>query len=458
VINDLQLGGFNDVVSLRLGSDEVRIAESYEVKCAVVQQPSAFTLRLGWNKTAAELLAKYPPRTQFELYIGPNQIMSGLTYSRGQPSANYTTIEFRGRDYLAPLMDDEVQREYAFTDKTYFELTRRILNVVGLKEDLGDGQGGPTRFVLYDSNDSNRELISRVTKAKPKQRGEIVQLVETGTNAGQGKVFYKNIRAKTGTRWLDFLQDQYKLAGLFLWSTGSGNFVLARPRADMDPACRIQRTRNATRKQGDVVACSFEDNITMRHAACVVYGKGGIGKDGRANIQGYFVDDEMTAMGAQNVRTIHDNDIKTTKEADYVARRTIAEERRSGWRLSYTVSGHIFPSLVAKGGYGVWTIDTVCRVDDDELDIHGNFYVEAVTYRRGPETTTEIELMRPQDLVFAEGLFGEETNGKTFTGTPKKLKPGFDMKKARAEAAEKFAREFIAEKQGPKDLLEGLRR
>lgn len=451
---DLDLGGYSDQILLRLGSEDLKIVESYEVKTSVLQQPGAFCLRLGWGKTAAEILRRYPPGTPFELYVGPTLVMSGLTYKRAQPSSNFTQIEISGRDYLAVLFDDEIQREYSFTDETYFKLTRKILNVVGLKEDLGDGQGGPTHFVLYDDNDNNREVVSRV-KAKPREKGELVELIPTGAVTGTGKVFYKSLKAKTGTRWFDFLQEQYKFRGLFLMSTGSGNFVLFRPRADMEPTCQIKRTRNATRQQGDAVSCRFSDDTSMRHSAVIVYGRGGSGKAGRGQILGTFVDDEMVAYGFRNVRTIHDDDCKSNEEAEYVARRTIAEERRAGWQLEYTVSGHTFPSLVAKGGFGVWAPDTVCHVDDDELDIHGNFYVESVTFRRSPETTTEITLMRPQDLVFAEKLFDAKTHvGKAKAGQPEKVDA---MTKARQEAAEKFVAQNFGTQAGPKDILEGFR-
>jgi hypothetical protein len=44
--------------------------------------------------------------------------------------------------------------------------------------------------------------------------------------------------------------------------------------------------------------------------------------------------------------------------------------------------------------------DTVARVIDEELGIDALLYVEDVTYRRGPQATTTVTMMRPQDLVF----------------------------------------------------------
>jgi hypothetical protein len=45
-----------------------------------------------------------------------------------------------------------------------------------------------------------------------------------------------------------------------------------------------------------------------------------------------------------------------------------------------------------------WAPDTVVEADDRELGITGPFYVEDVTMRRGPETTTTLRLMKPEHV------------------------------------------------------------
>jgi prophage tail gpP-like protein len=425
------------VVSLRLGGDLVAIAESYEVKTSVLQQPAAFSLRLGSDATAAQILKRYPPRTPFELWIGETRVQSGYIYERGQPSAKYTQIELQGRDYLAVIFDDDFRVEQTFTDKTYFGLTRRILDIAGLKETTVNGR---PRFALEGNNDNNRELLTRLPKgrspahtpAEPKTETGALQaifptraagqrtkvLVEettvnfpTSAGSGAGRMVYETIKARVGISLYEFLREQYRLAGLFLWATGDGNFVLARPNANQEPAYSIRRARGNLPLPGSIIDCRFRDSTTQRHSSCIVHGRGGAGVDGRHKLTGHYVDDELTAYGFTNVRVVHDDDVRNQQQADYVARRTIAEERRAGWQLEYTVSGHRTPSPQATGGLATWTPDTVVYVDDEELDIHGNFYLEAVTYSRSPETTTKLTLMRPEDLVFAEKLFPAKRTG-----------------------------------------------
>lgn len=393
MVDDLAVGGVDDTVTLRLADQDIKIYKNYEVRCSVLQQPAAFSLRLGWASNAAELLAKFPPNTPFQLRIGRSTIMSGVTYGRAQPSADRTEIEIKGRDYLSRLFDDTLEFDTKYTEKTYYALTRRILDDAGLKE-----QGG--RFKLIDNNDGNRELITR-TPAKGRKKQAVAQQ-ETGATAGQGKLVYQTIEGQVGKTRMQFLNEHYKLAGLFLWSTGDGNFVLSRPTADLAPGYRINRARGKVREQGDAVGCEFVDDVTERHARYVCYGKAGA-----KGLKGEFIDTEMVGYGFDHVLVFEDNDAKNKEQADFIARKKCADARRAGWKLSYTVSGHIRPSLANPGKQAVWSYDMTCDVQDEILNLHDIFYVEEVIYRRAPQTTSSVNLLRPQDLVWADGQFSK---------------------------------------------------
>ncbi|HKO46633.1 MAG TPA: hypothetical protein VJV79_02865 [Polyangiaceae bacterium] len=409
-INDLQQTNANDVISVHLNGQELgfgvgdetglAIIESYEVKLSVFQQPSAITVRLGWGGNV-DALAKYAkPNSPFTFSIAGTKILTGVVYSRGVPTAQSTCLELKVRDYMARLFDDEIQDEISFNNKTYFSLTRTVLNIVGMTEQ-------PNTFKLLADNDANRAVISRAKgkKRKPKNKSQVIEQIETGVGAGGAKIVRTTIKANVGTSYYNFLQEQYKLAGLFLWCTADANFVLARPTADQEPAYTILVREGQQLTAGRMVDRVYEDNATQRHTGYIVYGRAGTGTEGRTKLVGSYVDAEMAGYGFSHNRVIHDDDVKSQAEADYVARRACAEERRQGWKLEYTVSGHILPSTKGTNGYLIWAQDMVCRVDDDDLNIHQKFYIQDVTFRRNPHMTTTIALMRPEDLVFAEGLF-----------------------------------------------------
>ena len=69
------------------------------------------------------------------------------------------------------------------------------------------------------------------------------------------------------------------------------------------------------------------------------------------------------------------------------------------------MKGHSAPWLQGTGR-AVWDIDTVVRVYDDALQIYGDYWIEAVVFRCGPDGTfSDLRLRRPEDLVYGDGEF-----------------------------------------------------
>jgi len=401
--NDV-LGGDNDHIILTLGGTEVKIAESYEVKVSILQQPSAFTLRLGNDTSAAEILKLAEPGTDFKLSIfsggTPVVLQAGRIDARSVPTSNATQVEIRGRDWMAHLFDSYVEEEQDFPQNDFYSLTRAVMDRAGLLKDIG--------YDLKVFNDDHRELTTGV---RPMMHGytELANELITGSLSGTGQLVYRTLKAKLGTRYYDFLQQQYKLCGLFLWASPDKTFVLAKPRATQNPSFFIKRGQNG---DTNIIDCHFNDDTTMRHAIVTVFGKSGGGKRGVEICRGAEVDMEMINHGFAKGLVVHDPDAKTKAECEYIAKRIISEERRAGWQLEYTVAGHQAISPNSTTGFGVWGPDVVVNVQDEEFHVDGDdslnfrrdFYLEAVTYSRNPHTQTKLTLMRPGDLLFATGL------------------------------------------------------
>ncbi len=406
-----EIGDGHDHIVLKLGDSEIKIAESYEVKISVFQQPSAFSLRLGNGDATSEILQIARPGTPFELRIftggSPRLVMAGRIDSRHVPSAAHTQVEVRGRDYMAHLFDSYFEEEQDFPQKDFLSLTRAVMDKAGLTEAKG--------HYIQVINDVNRFLLTGV-KAKVRGQGtDLANELYTGALAGTGELVYKTLKAKLGTKYFDFLQTQFKLAGMFFWASPDKTFVLARPLAKQDASFFLIRSGGS--KRSNVIDCSFNDDTTMRHSKAIVYGRSGGGKKGVEICRGEFVDNEMLNYGFDKNIIVQDADVKTAKECEFVARRIIAEERRNGWKLEYTVPGHMVPSNNSYSGDAVWGPDTIVNVDDDELHIYDddslnfktNFYLEAVTYSRNPQTQTKLHLVRPGDLLFATGIQDDGT-------------------------------------------------
>ncbi len=112
----------------------------------------------------------------------------------------------------------------------------------------------------------------------------------------------------------------------------------------------------------------------------------------------------MEAWGFKRTLVLRDKTCTNAAQAEFLAHRHIADANRQGFVLEYQMRGHTAVSLV-DGSRAVWAPDTIVEVDDEEFGISGLFWVESVTFRRPPSTTTLV-LMRPGDLVF-----GGDDNG-----------------------------------------------
>ena len=387
------VGGTKDVVELTLGDVTIKDALSYDVQCSVFSQPSAFALTFGWGDTVGELLERFPKGTPFQLRIAGVPVQTGTIDSIGpRAGPDGAVIDVRGRDNVRVLFKDTFFAEKSFSEATYYQLTRKMMEAVG----LGD-------LVLHADNEANRKAVTghtvKVTKKPPPS--DLVEIEQT-TTSGQRKIVYNEIKANLGERRYSFLQRHYKKAGLFLFAGGDGNLVLTVPNGDQEPGFSIVRGRGQTRNEVNVTEAQFEDDTTERYAKYVVYGRAGGGKKGRVKCQGEWIDPEMAQAGFTETKSIQDDDVKSDKAAELAARREGALQIRNGWRLSYTLAGHLMPSLFDRGAWAIWAHDTVCQVVDDEIpQVTGLHYVSDVNFRRDASgTTTRIKLMRRDGLVF----------------------------------------------------------
>lgn len=386
-----EIGDLDDRVRLVLGDEEPRVIESYEVKSSVLTQPAAFSLRLGHGGVARELLQRYPPKTPFKLFIGDVLQQTGETDGRprAEGSTGATELVIRGRDSLAPLHDGFVDSERSYADETYSGLVRKVLAEVG----LGDRR-------LHASGNADRRMkagVPVVELAPPRTVDEIMQDASSG--AATVGVVRQVLQAKLGERWHEFVRRHIDRAGLFLWAAADGSFILSEPNWRQKPTYRITRRRGQARNQVNVTRAEYEDSTVPRYSGVVIYGRGGGRKFGRAKSKAAYLDDEMINWGYRRLLVLRDANVQTIAQAEYLGRRKIAEGRRAGWQLVYTLSGHTLPSLVG-GGRAVVVPDTIAEVDDDEFGLYGIFYVEGVEYRRQPQTETTVRLMRTDDLVF----------------------------------------------------------
>lgn len=389
-----------DEVVLRLAGESLRIVSGYEISSSILTQPAGFSIQLGHSGILATLLSRYPENTPFELFVNDRQCQTGFTDGCQTGSGGGSEATFKGRDVLGRLFSAYAPADKAFQNLTYFELVEKVLEEVGYQELLLIGDDAANRKAITGTT----VVMLQAAELEVNKRADSLAAAERLGDGKEGtkKVVHKSITMKVGGRWYDWLKTQLDRAGLFLWATGEGAFMLSVPTPEQKAAYQIVRIRRGERGIGTVVSHQHERNVENRFTKMIVYGQGGGRKFGRSKVVGEFVDPEMSELfGGPDKKfiTVHDNDIKTQKQAIHYARRRMAELNREGWNLSYTLSGH--STMGADGNRAIWSPNTVVEVDDRELGIQGNFWIERVSMRGGPETTTTLRLMRPGDCFFA---------------------------------------------------------
>lgn len=392
------IGAANDKVTLRLDGETVLVAESYDVRMSWFRQPAVFALRTGWGGTTLDLLLKYPPNTPFELLIADRVQFTGrIDAVNAEQSAGATEVTLHGRDDMAPLHDAMATADRSFDGDGYDDLVSKLLDAAGI-----------TDYTLIFENTGNRDRKSGVQV--PATTGARVVFGRTTTRATQKQK--KAGQLKLGDQLYGFAKKELDQAGLFLFAaanTGNGPvFVLTEPNKTQVPMARILRRRGQTRNLVSVERASFVNNVAKRYCEAIVYGRGGDPKKGQQPVRGSFLDNEMLLYGFPRSRafTQRVDTVSTADQAEFLARKMIAEQRRDGWSLQYTVTGHTVPALNGRTSRdrAVWCVDGLVEVVDDEYGVAETLWVSDVIFRRdGSGTFTDLTFCRLDDLLFAPG-------------------------------------------------------
>lgn len=386
----------DSAVSIEIAGERLDALKEYEVRTNVLTQPAAFGCKVGSGTTVRALLEKFKPGQEYKLFVGEVLQHSGLLDEvSASDGSGATELYLRGRDYLAAAHDDQFDADRSFSNLTFIQLANEILTLSGLSD-----------FSVVTDSVGNRAAIADVpeTVLAPLLPADAAAAARAGQPV-EGPIAIgvrrQQLRAKVGETRFSFLEEQLKRAGLFFYAGADERvFILTTVHATQAPIYSLIRRPFLS----DVKLHRFRNATQGRHARYTVFGRGGSAEGGRGQVKGVFEDTEISDLGFTKGFCTEAKDAKSQSQAEYLARRKCAEARRSGWSLGYTVTGHTAPSLVMAGRRHVWSVDTMVFVDDEEIGIRGPHWIEGVIFRGSPSagTTTELSLMRPEDLVFGD--------------------------------------------------------
>lgn len=385
----------DSVVTIEIDGVRLDALKEYDVAQSILTQPAAFGCKTGSGTSTAALRKRFRPGMAYSLLVGETLQHSGILdeVSAGDGSGA-TELYLRGRDLMGAVHDGRFTAERSFSNLTYLQLASEILHDAGIDDHSVVADTVGNRAAVADVPETVLAPLLPVDAAAAARAG---LPVEGPIVVG---VTHNVLRCKVGETRYAFLDEQLRRAALFFYAgVGDRTFILSTVHPEQRPIYTLTRRLG----RSDVKLHRFRDAAQGRFSKFTVYGRGGSGEGGRGQIKGVFVDDEMVALGFTKEWAMVDREAKTQKQADFYARRKCAETRRANRCLGYTVTGHTAPSLIMRGARHVWSPDTVVHVEDEELGLSGDFWIEGVKFRSGPSgTTTEIDLMRPEDLVFGD--------------------------------------------------------
>lgn len=440
-----ELGG--ERARIVLGEVESYVIERYEFRQSFFTQPSTFALRVGHSALARYLLEVFHPGLEFALYIDlPDgrtvlQMSGRIDHVGTEAGAGATEVTLRGRDWMAPLHDCMSPVEKTFGRASFADLTEQVIKLAGVEE--------PT---FYFSNEANTAAVQGIPKTETVQvvternfaiedgQAAHVALVSTGEAAGSpyaydvlpatvdkivaqpdtvatvtrvvGYDVPNPLKLALGTTLLHFLQQEHNRTGLFLFAgSNPREYILTRPNVQRAPTWRLSFARGSS---WGLVGRTFSNDTAGRASHYTVRGRGGGGTDStgavRKQIAGTYVDQEMVDYGLIKPWSRVDTIAKTSKQAEYLARRMAAEKARAGWHLTYTLRGLSWPAL--SGQMAVWCRDAVVDVQDEELGISGPHWISEVSQSGGDKTTTTITLHKPEHQLYGDEVLPAHVPGK----------------------------------------------
>lgn len=430
----------DDVVELVLNGEKILIAKEYDISIGYFQVPNQCSIVIGSGTTAIDLMRRYEPNARCALKINGVYQFMGRLDGPERPNGEATELRLTLRDRLAQLVDDKIENDQSFTNATFDEITRAAIRGAQIPEfDLRYDAAAHRKAVvgtpILDKTTVKRKVLLDLNQAFAidasgfppgtdlnyapldiQSPEEITVEVEDVVTRVKGYKAEKPIEWKAGNTWFNALNEELKRAGLFLRAgvdpTGQNEnvFLLSEPSAAQVPVFGLVSTRepNPSFNRINVGPPAISGVTTGRHAHYIVRGHTGGGKDGRRQIEGRFTDEEMVAWGFTKRDVVVDNNVKTTAQANFLARRNCAAARRANRTFTYSMMGrHTGPLLQDPRQRAILAPDICVALTDEENGLEGVFWVERVRHRATANggTFTDITLLVPEDLVFGDGLF-----------------------------------------------------
>lgn len=333
---------------------------------------------------------------------------------------NGTLLTVEGRDLAGLLVDSDIEPWLVTEESTVFlDVVRAAVAKWGIEVISDDsaersiltGERSSRRRTALERREARAHGIppTRYSRAVRERAAAAGTPLDTavGATADSGARFASGLapsdierlrileaRPRIGDKVWEYLSRHASRLGLMLWFTADGRLVVGAPDYGQEPLYRlIRREYPDSRDPNRIMEGGLEESIANRFSEVTVYGHGSGQDETRTRFRAVSADGEWPAQ-YDKPRFIKDNGARSDEACARRAERELSLGRRENLRLSYVVDGH---------GQGdvLWAQGTMAYVEDEPLEIRGNFFVIGRTFKgdRDSGTTTQVELIEPGSLV-----------------------------------------------------------
>jgi len=376
------------VVAVEIGTEAVTVSSYDTVSLTIdlLAPGSPFTLTLAriaradlWDRvrSAAKLYA--PVTVSID---GAVQVRGVIRRRRGGADRNGQVLTISGTDYAGLAQVAEVPFGFELKSTTLGAAIERLYQPLGIPVTIGvsaeDARStlARTRPGAHGGRRSARNHAVDAVKATP---GETIQQLA------------------------DALCRRY---GYLLHTApfGSGvGLVIDRPAYDSPVLYRLARLRRPgepERYSGNIIDGARDLDGTTVPTSVTVQGHTGASAASDAHVRGYVEnarlrDHPLVALGSYSVdRYVRDKRARSPQVALHRGEREIA--RRMGDFETYTATTPGFAF-----GERLWTVNAMCRLDDDLEDVHGDWLITRVDFSQARPTgqRTALRLIPKNGLV-----------------------------------------------------------
>lgn len=325
-----------DKVSLYIDNQKIEDFLSYTIESDIYTADDAFSLELA----NPQIVIKEGHRC--ELYVNDTIELTGIIDRVTQSyDKSGVRLKVEGRDLMGLLVDSYCEEFITLQQIKVKDLAERLLKNVP--------------FI------NRKKIIYQENFFKKKAKGESsIALLDAPHNFSQ---------IEPGMTIFEVLKDYAGSRGMMFFCLPDGTIVFGKPKEKGEPTFSIICTKDG--KDNNVLEGEMTKDISKRYSKYVVIGQQQ-GTDlisiDNINTKASIEDKEFPfykPMVAKN-----NNDYQSPK---LHARMLLEKSRHQGFQLSYKVYGH------SQNGKN-WTINELCSVKDEVLNIEGTYLIYARTF------------------------------------------------------------------------------